>query len=173
MRTSPSIVPSRSSSGFGAIRSRFALRSVAGSRVRTGHHLPTGWSGWIRSSPGSSEAASSTTAATRSGRAARRLGLGLGDEVPSDVDLGLSATFGLVLRVPGEMVRIVASVGRDIPARHGTGGWLLPIPATDVVDADGTAVAATVDPDFTRRMDPEDVLAALERMREVRTGTTR
>jgi peroxiredoxin len=85
----------------------------------------------------------------------------------------LSATFGLVLRVPGEMVRIVASFGRDIPARHGTGGWLLPIPATDVVDADGTAVAATVDPDFTRRMDPEDVLAALERMREVRTGTTR
>ena len=139
--------------------------------MRTGHHSPTGWSGRTRSSPGSSEAASSTTAATRSGRAARRLSLG--DEVPSDVDLGLGATFDLVFRVPGEMVRIVASFGRDIPVRHGTGGWLLPIPATDVVDADGTVVAATVDPDFTRRMDPEDVLAALERMRAVRTGTTR
>ncbi len=104
-------------------------------------------------------------------RAARRLGLGY--EVLSDVDLGVGALFGLLFRVPDEMVRVFASLGLDIPARHGTDGWLLPIPATYVVGADGVVAAAAVDPDFTRRMDPEDILAALERLAGVRTGTTR
>jgi peroxiredoxin len=104
-------------------------------------------------------------------RAARRLRLGY--EVLSDVDLGVGATFGLVFRVPDEMVRILSSFGLDIPARHGIGGWLLPIPATYVVDGDGTIVAATVDPDFTRRMDPDEVLTVLERLRDVSSGTTR
>lgn len=94
-------------------------------------------------------------------RAVRRLGLDY--TVLSDVDLGVGALFGLVFRVPDEMIRIFTGFGLDLPARHGAEGWMLPIPATFVVGADGTVLAAHVDPDFTRRMDPEEILAALAR----------
>ena len=92
-------------------------------------------------------------------RTARRLGLNY--DVLCDVDFGVGAAFGIVFRVPEEVVAVFRSFGLDFPARHGTEGWMLPIPATFVVDRAGIVRAAHVDPDFTRRMDPDEVVAAL------------
>ncbi len=40
-------------------------------------------------------------------------------------------------------------------------GWFVPIPATFVIGTDGIIAARFVDPDFRRRMEIEDILAAL------------
>ena len=44
---------------------------------------------------------------------------------------------------------------------HGNDAWLLPIPAVFVVGRDGIVKARFVDPDFRKRMEIDDLLAAL------------
>jgi peroxiredoxin len=82
-------------------------------------------------------------------------------DVLCDVDFGVGAAFGVVFTVPEDAVAMFRTFGLDFPARHGTEGWMLPIPATFVVDRTGIVRAAHVDPDFTRRMDPDDLIAVL------------
>jgi peroxiredoxin len=43
-------------------------------------------------------------------------------------------------------------------------GWRLPIPATFVVDQLGVIRARHVDPDFTRRAEPTDIVTAVRRV---------
>jgi peroxiredoxin len=43
---------------------------------------------------------------------------------------------------------------------HGNDGWVLPIPATFVVGRDGLVKARFVDPDFRKRMEIDDLIAA-------------
>jgi peroxiredoxin len=45
---------------------------------------------------------------------------------------------------------------------HGNDGWVLPMPATIVVGRDGVVKARFVDPDFRKRMEIDDLLAALK-----------
>jgi peroxiredoxin len=45
---------------------------------------------------------------------------------------------------------------------HGNDGWVLPIPATFVVGRDGLVKARFVDPDFRKRMEINDLIAALK-----------
>jgi len=79
-----SAAASASSSGLSAISSLLALRMARGSNARTGAQAPTCCIGWISSSAGSSDAASSTTAAMRCGSsAATRATTGPPSEWPS------------------------------------------------------------------------------------------
>ncbi len=82
-----------------------------------------------------------------------------------DLDLGVSATYGLVFRLPEDMHDTYVSIDRDLPARYGHGGWLLPVPATYVVDSGGIVRAAHVDVDYRERMAPEAIIAALDDLR--------
>ena len=51
----------------------------------------------------------------------------------------------------------------QLETSQGNDGWFVPIPATFVVGADGRVIARTVDPDFRKRMDIEDIIAAVKR----------
>ncbi|VIO71504.1 hypothetical protein CI1B_36880 [Bradyrhizobium ivorense] len=46
-------------------------------------------------------------------------------------------------------------------ARHGSPVWMLLIPATYVIDAQGRIRSAFVEPDFTIREEPAQILASL------------
>jgi peroxiredoxin len=93
--------------------------------------------------------------------AATRRDFALPFEVLSDLDLGLSLAFGLVFPVGEEVRSIYREIGFDLARFNGNESWFLPIPATYVVAGDGRIVAAHVDPDFRRRMEPADIVAAL------------
>lgn len=54
-----------------------------------------------------------------------------------------------------------AELGLDLAFFQGNPSWLVPIPATYVVASDGRIVSSYVDADFRRRMEPEEILAAL------------
>jgi peroxiredoxin len=82
-------------------------------------------------------------------------------EVLSDVDHALGFQFGIIFRVPDALRRVYLEIGVDLAARHGNDAWLLPVPATFVVDRKGTIRHAYVDVDFTRRMEPDDIVKAV------------
>lgn len=97
----------------------------------------------------------------------------LGYEVLSDLDLGLGLQFGLVFRVPDAIRDLYRRINLDLGARHGNAHdvWLLPIPATYIVDRSGMVRFAEVDCDFRRRMEPAQIVRALDELRaEERSG---
>ena len=55
----------------------------------------------------------------------------------------------------------MARRSRDLPRYQGNDAWMLPIPATFVVGTDGLIKARFVDPDYRKRMDIDDMIAAL------------
>ncbi len=56
-------------------------------------------------------------------------------------------------------------LGVDLPRFNGDNSWELPMPATFVVDRDGIVRWASVDPDYTVRPEPEQVLEAVRAAR--------
>jgi peroxiredoxin len=84
--------------------------------------------------------------------------------VLSDADNGFALACGLVYRVPDALRRPFEQLGVDLAVRHGNDAWLLPIPATYVVDRGGVIRHAEVDPDFRRRMEPDEIIVVLRRL---------
>ena len=82
-------------------------------------------------------------------------------EVLADVDQGLGTACGVLFRLPAPYRRLLESRGVDLAERQGHEGWFLPVPATFVVDRGGVVRWAFMDVDFTRRAEPDDILAAL------------
>ena len=69
---------------------------------------------------------------------------------------------GLVFGVPAELKKLYLQFGIDLEKSQGNPDWELPVPATYVVAKDGRIIYAFVDPDYTHRADPEDILKALK-----------
>lgn len=89
----------------------------------------------------------------------------LGFEVLSDVGNQVARKFGLVFQVPEEVRPIYKSFGIDLPEHNGDETFELPIPATYVVDTAGCIRKAFVDIDYTKRLDPVEVLDALRNLK--------
>jgi peroxiredoxin len=81
--------------------------------------------------------------------------------VLTDIDNGYAMTLDLAIYVGDELKRMMVNSGFDPSVSQGTDKWLLPIPATFVIDTDGIVRARFVDPDYRTRMAIEDMLAAL------------
>jgi peroxiredoxin len=79
----------------------------------------------------------------------------------TDLDNGYALSLNLVIWLGREMKDALAAAGRDLPRYQGNESWMLPIPATFVVGADGVIRARHVDPDYRKRMAIADLLAAL------------
>lgn len=92
-------------------------------------------------------------------------------EFPLLADQGNKAAkqFGLVFSLAEELRPIYKQFGIDIPAHNGDESYELPIPATYVIDKDGVIINCFVDADYTKRMEPADVITALQKSRE-KTG---
>lgn len=52
----------------------------------------------------------------------------------------------------------------DLPTLNGNGQWVLPVPATFVIDRHGRVAFAHVDADYRERAEPADVLRRLQTM---------
>jgi peroxiredoxin len=91
----------------------------------------------------------------------------------TDMDNGYALSLNLAIWVGTEMENLIAGAGWDVPSYQGNAAWLLPIPATFVVGTDGIVAARYLDPDYRRRMDIDDMLAAIAQAREPRRATSR
>src|SRR5262245_23221521 len=79
--------------------------------------------------------------------------------VLTDLDNGYALSLNLAIWLGTDIQRLLSYY--DVANFHGNDGWVLPIPATFVVGRDGIVKARFVDPDFRRRMEIDDLLAAL------------
>ncbi|WP_265557110.1 peroxiredoxin-like family protein [Serratia grimesii] len=83
----------------------------------------------------------------------------------SDTHNSVAAAFGLRFALPDYLVDLYQSLKNDLPLFNGDESWTLPMPARYVIDQQGTIIYAEVNPDYTRRPDPEDMLPSLRRVR--------
>ena len=86
-------------------------------------------------------------------------------EVLSDIGNKTARLYGLLFTVYEEMRPLYLKWGLDVPASNGDDSWELPVPATYVIDRSAIVVAAHVDKDYTKRMEPEQVLTSLRNLR--------
>jgi len=81
----------------------------------------------------------------------------------TDIDNGYAMSLNLAFWVGEEMQKLMCQAGWDVAPSQGSETWLLPIPATFVVNPEGVVTARFVDPDYRRRMAIEDLLAAVKK----------
>ncbi|WP_297488856.1 redoxin domain-containing protein [Acidocella sp.] len=84
-------------------------------------------------------------------------------EVLADIDFGVGLAAGLVFKIP-PLYRARVQ-GLNLPLRQGNAAWCLPVPAVYVLDRNGVITWRFADADFSRRPEPDEILAALERLR--------
>ena len=88
-------------------------------------------------------------------------------DVVSDATSEVLRKYRLWFTVPQEIKELYREkFGINLDKHNGEGRWELPVPATYVLDGQGVVRAGVADPDHTVRMDVEEILAALESIRE-------
>ena len=83
-------------------------------------------------------------------------------EVLSDRHNTFAKQLGLVFTLPETLRPIYNNFGIDIPAHNGDATFELPLPATYVVAADGTVIYSFANADYTERLDPSQIIKALD-----------
>ena len=76
-----------------------------------------------------------------------------------DVDHGLALALGLAFFCGDDLQKRYLACGLNLADLYGSGGWLLPVPATFVIDRDRRVAFRFADPDFRLRAEPDAVLA--------------
>jgi peroxiredoxin len=94
-------------------------------------------------------------------------------QILTDIDNGYALSLGLVMWLGERLKELMRGRGHHLETYHGSDGWFVPLPATFVVAQDKTVFARHVDPDFRRRMEIDDIIAAVQsagKPREVDRG---
>ena len=86
---------------------------------------------------------------------------GLAFDVLSDSGSELARSFGLVFRLPDSLRPYYDRIGVSLEQYNDDDSWQLPIPATYVIGQDAIIRFAYLDPDYTRRLEPAELLEAL------------
>lgn len=81
----------------------------------------------------------------------------------TDLDCGYALDPGPAIRINDEKRQAMTAAGWDIAEFHANDNWILPIPATFVLDPTGRIVGRLVDPDYGHRMDIDEMLQAVRR----------
>ncbi|MDR5814770.1 peroxiredoxin-like family protein [Caballeronia sp. LZ033] len=83
----------------------------------------------------------------------------------SDPGNEVAAAFGLRFALPDYLIDLYKNVFKnDLGIVNGNPSWTLPMPARYVIGQDGIIVYAEVNPDYTTRPDPEELLPALRKL---------
>jgi peroxiredoxin len=81
--------------------------------------------------------------------------------VLSDSALEAAQAFRIAFEMPPALVELYRAAGNDLAVINGNGRWVLPLPATYVIDRDGVIAYAHIEADYRERAEPEQVLAAV------------
>jgi peroxiredoxin len=85
-------------------------------------------------------------------------------DVLSDSGSRVARAYGLAFAFPEDLKAMYLRRAIQLPEFNGSDDWTVPIPATFVIAGDGRVVLSHVDADYRNRLDPDHVLAALERL---------
>jgi peroxiredoxin len=88
----------------------------------------------------------------------------------SDVKSEVAAAFGIRFGLPDELIGLYKTFKSDLPAFNDDTAWVLPMPARYVIGTDGVIAYAEVNPDYTQRPDPSELLPVLDRLRAAKAA---
>ena len=86
----------------------------------------------------------------------------------SDAKGKVGAAFGLRFNLPDYLVELYKQLKNDLPTFNDDAGWTLPMPARYVIGQDGVILYSEVNPDYTLRPEPEDLIPVLQRAAPVK-----
>jgi peroxiredoxin len=87
--------------------------------------------------------------------------------VLSDVGNKVARQFGIVFQLSDDLVKLYRQFGHPLEDANGASGKReLPVPATFLIDGNRTIRLAHVDIDYTRRLDPDDLLETLNELKD-------
>jgi len=89
--------------------------------------------------------------------------------VLSDIGSMAAKSFGIAYDLAEEL-RPHARSDHALPEKNGDKRWVLPIPATYVIDTDGTVALSFVDVDYRNRLEPAEILIALQSLSNEHRG---
>jgi len=79
----------------------------------------------------------------------------------SDAGNDVARAFGLTYRVPEYQEAVYRRAFVNLPLVNGDESWELPIPATFILERDGTVMYAAADEDYTERAEPGEIVESL------------
>jgi peroxiredoxin len=89
----------------------------------------------------------------------------------SDPGNEVAARFGLRFEMPDYLIALYrGTFNNDLSRINGDSSWTLPMPARYVIGTDGVIAYAEVNPDYTHRPDPEELLPVLSALKEPRAA---
>jgi peroxiredoxin len=83
----------------------------------------------------------------------------------SDVRSEVASAFGIRFALPDYLVEIYKNFGNNLAIVNDDPSWVLPMPARYVIATDGIIAYSEVNPDYTHRPDPSELLPVLDRLR--------
>jgi peroxiredoxin len=84
--------------------------------------------------------------------------------VLSDAGAAVAADFGLRFSLPEDLIEVYQQFGNDLAKINDDPSWVLPMPARYVIGMDGVIAYAEVNPDYTLRPEPSELLPVLDRL---------
>ena len=76
----------------------------------------------------------------------------------------VASDFRLTFTFSSKLQAVYQELGIDLERFNGDPSWSLPMPASYLIDRDGIVRCAAVNPDYTVRPEPEEVLQALGKL---------
>jgi len=83
----------------------------------------------------------------------------------SDVKSEVANAFGIRFALPDYLVELYKGFGNNLSLTNDDPSWVLPMPARYVIGTDGIIAYSEVNPDYTHRPDPSELLPVLDRLR--------
>lgn len=100
-----------------------------------------------------------------------------GDPLPmrelQDIDMKVARAFGLAFDLPPGLRPRYEARGYAPPSTRKPHTWLVPIPATYLLDRDGIVALAFIDVDYRKRFEPRSLLNALKALQARHAGAGR
>jgi peroxiredoxin len=89
----------------------------------------------------------------------------LGFPILSDHGGEVAAAFGLRFSLPDYLRDTYKALSNNLPVINGEHSWTLPMPARYVIGQDGVIAYSEVNPDYTQRPNPSELLPVLKSLR--------
>jgi peroxiredoxin len=74
----------------------------------------------------------------------------------------VASLFGLVFKLPDDLRGLYSNFGIDLERFNGDDSWTLPMPGRFILDQQGKIVSADVNPDYTIRPEPDEIIEILK-----------
>jgi len=79
----------------------------------------------------------------------------------------VASQFGLTFTLPEDLKGVYQKFGIDLKNANGDDSWTLPMPGRFIIDSQSIVRDASVDPDYTVRPEPNDIVGLLEKLTPV------